>query len=175
MTLPTSLVQPLLPFVQDAAPPQSSAGPLDRLGDLSVSGVTLLGMAGLVVLAWLSLYVARGIILRGVHRITEKTRFTWDDTLRDNRVFHRIAHVAPALVVYYGIALVAGVPDPVVDVVQRVATAFLVVMLVAAAHASLSAANAIYVAEYEHAASRPIKGYLQIVSLVLWIAGGIVT
>jgi len=167
-------------FVQDAAArtapadTASAASTGDLIQQIGASPPTLesaLYFVGLVAAAWIGLVVTRRILLRIVYRITEQTKATWDDQLRENRFFRNLASVTPFLIIYFGITLVPDVVPALELLVQRVALAALVVMLVVSANSFLTAVNAIYVAEYEHARSRPIKGYLQIVSIVLWIAG----
>lgn len=157
--------------LQETAADSASAGDLlQRLTDSPPTVESALYFVGLVVVAWVAHAVTRRVLLRIVNRITERTEVTWDDTLRDHNFFRHLASVAPVLVVYFGIGLVPDIVEPLEALVQRVALAALVVMMVVAIHSFLSAVNSIYVAEYEHADSRPIKGYLQIVTIVLWIA-----
>lgn len=167
------------PLVQETAAGGAPADtvPVASTGDLmqqiSASPPTLesaLYFAGLLVVAWIGLAVTRRILLRIVYRITEQTKATWDDQLRENRFFRNLASITPFLITYFGITLVPDVVPALEQLVQRVALAALVVMLVVSANSFLTAVNAIYVSEYEHARSRPIKGYLQIISIVLWIA-----
>jgi miniconductance mechanosensitive channel len=91
----------------------------------------------------------------------------------------------PALIIYNGVAPALGLtaadlaePDGtsvfLASLTQRVAFSFIVVTLVMAANAFLYAVNDIYTDSYEEAKSRPIKGYLQVVGLILWIAAGVV-
>jgi miniconductance mechanosensitive channel len=142
-------------------------------------------LVGLVILAWIGDRVARGIFKGVVRRVAARTKSTWDDRLIERQVFARIAHIVPALIIYYGIAPAMGLgPDDVGDAVgpaaivaaliQRVALSFIVITIVLAANALLSAVNDIYSDSYEEAKNRPIKGYLQVVGLVMWIAAGVV-
>jgi miniconductance mechanosensitive channel len=142
-------------------------------------------LVGLVILAWIGDRVARGIFKGVVRRVAARTKSTWDDRLIERQVFARIAHIVPALIIYYGIAPALGLgPDDVGDAVgpaaivaaliQRVALSFIVITIVLAANALLSAVNDIYSDSYEEAKNRPIKGYLQVVGLVMWIAAGVV-
>ena len=57
---------------------------------------------------------------------------------------------------------------------QRVALAFIVVTVTMSASAFLDAINDIYNESYSDANNRPIKGYLQVVGLILYIAAGVV-
>lgn len=133
---------------------------------------TALWATVVILVSWLADLLAKGILLRGISRIVARTRFTWDDSLQERRVFHRLAHVAPAAVVYYGALLVPGLPGSIYQVAQRVALSLMVLMVAVSANAFLSAINDIYSTRPD-AKSRPIKGYLQIVAILLYIAAGI--
>ena len=133
---------------------------------------TALWALGVFLLSWLADILAKRILLRFISKVVARTRFTWDDVIQERKVFHRLAHVAPAAVVYYGAVVVPGLPEPVTQVVQRVALAFMVLVVAVSINAFLSAINDIY-ATRPDAKSRPIKGYLQIVAIVLYIAAGI--
>ena len=133
---------------------------------------TALWAVAVFLIAWLADLVAKGFLLRGLSRIVARTRFTWDDALQERRVFRRLAHVAPAAVVYFGAVLVPSLPVPVYQVAQRVALSLMVLLVVVSANAFLLAVNDIYSTRPD-AKSRPIKGYLQIVSIIFYIAAAI--
>jgi miniconductance mechanosensitive channel len=93
--------------------------------------------------------------------------------------------VAPGLVIYYGIGPALGVSGAEITagvsttafmagLTQRVALAFIVVTVTMSASAFLDAINDIYNESYSDANNRPIKGYLQVVGLILYIAAGVV-
>lgn len=128
---------------------------------------------GLVLLAWLADNLTKRYLLKAINRIVAQTRFTWDDALQKRRVFHRLAHVAPAVVIYYGAPMVPGVSSDLAGFVRQACLAFIVVIVVMAADRLLTALNDIYSTRPE-ARSRPIKGYVQIVKIILYIAAGIV-
>ena len=153
------------------------------------------GLFALTLLAWATNLVARRVFLGLVHRVASRTQSTWDDHVIERRVFHRLANVAPALVTYAGIGLALGVaPDaladgPAVDLpstswealvlsgatlVRRVSLAWVVVALATAVGGLLNALNDIYSETYAEAGNRPIKGYLQVISLFMYVAVGVV-
>src|SRR5690606_13110483 len=84
----------------------------------------------------------------------------------------RLANVVPALIVYAGILAVPHVGETVVGLVQNVAVAFIILTLVLALSAALNLVNAVYQRRPE-ARNRPIKGYIQVVKLVLYCAGAL--
>ena len=153
------------------------------------------GLVALTILAWAANVVTRRVFLGLVHRLANRTRSTWDDRISERRVFHRLANVAPALVTYAGIAWALGVgPGTLADVaavdlqstsretlmlagatlVRRVSLAWVVVALTTAIGGLLNALNDIYAETYAESGNRPIKGYLQVISLFLYLAVGIV-
>ncbi len=134
----------------------------------------------LLLVAWLADAVVRRIFLGIVRRLAARTRSTWDDRLIEHRVFARLAHVAPAIVAYSGIAWAmspttgTAASTVVYLLVRRVSLAFIVLTVVIAASNFLAAVNAIYNETYDEARNRPIKGYLQVVSIFLFVTAGIV-
>jgi miniconductance mechanosensitive channel len=133
---------------------------------------TTVWVVGIILLAWFANGLTRRYILKIVSRVVTQTKFTWDDVIFKRKVFRRLAHVAPAIVFYYGAPLVPGIPDDLAQFVQRVAMGFIVLIVVLSADRLLTALNDIYSTRPD-AKSRPIKGYLQIVKIVLFIAAGI--
>jgi len=129
-------------------------------------------VAGILLLAWLADNLTRRYILKVISRVVSQTKFTWDDVIFERKVFRRLAHVAPAIVFYFGAPLVPGVPPVLTQLVQRVALGFMILMVVLSIDGLLTALNDIYSTRPD-AKSRPIKGYLQIVKIVLYIAAGI--
>ena len=151
-------------------------------------------MVALTLLAWATNVVARQIFLRLVQRVARSTQSTWDDRLIERRVFHKLANVAPALVTYVGIGWALGVgPEMLADapsvdfqatsregaalagaiLVRRLSLAWVVIALTTVAGGLLHAMNDVYAETFAEARNRPIKGYLQVISLFLYVAAGI--
>jgi miniconductance mechanosensitive channel len=127
----------------------------------------------LVLLAYLSDKITKSVLVRTVGRIVERTSVTWDDLLQRHGFFTRLAHLAPVLAIYYGIALVPGLPEAFASLIQHAALAAMVLVAVLAADALLSTTGEIYTAS-ALAHGRPIKGYIQGAKIILYIVGGIV-
>lgn len=150
---------------------------------LSVVGA----LAILAVVAWAASQAAKRVLLVFLRKVTKRTRSTWDDRLLDRKVFERIAHLAPAMVVFYGIGLALGVTpeearlgtEPEVLeltflVVRRVAMAYMVLTGALAFSGFLAAVDDIYRHTYLESNNRPIKGYLQVLAIFVYVASGIV-
>jgi miniconductance mechanosensitive channel len=126
----------------------------------------LLAGAGLLYL------VVHRVLVAAIRRFARQSRTAWDDALVDGGVFGRLAHVPPALLVYYGVAFLPDLDETLALLIQRVAFSLLIVAAVRAIAAFLSAVNTIYDANPENR-TRPIKGYLQVVKIVLFLLAGL--
>lgn len=122
--------------------------------------------AGLVVLCVLANWLAKRLIVRGIHRWTAKTRVAWDDLLSQRGVFVRLSHLVPGVLLYQGAILFVdlGLQVP----LQRIALAYLGICVAASVHALLNALQDIY-RRYATAGAKPITGYVQSLQLLLWL------
>ncbi len=123
-----------------------------------------------IVLSWLADLVAKRLLLGGLRRLIRRTKKTWDDILLDRRVFDRLAHIAPALVVYY--AAQHGLADGSMAAVliTRAAVAYMILVGLLVLDSFLTAVVDIY-RTFEVALQKPIKGYVQIVKIALYCLG----
>jgi miniconductance mechanosensitive channel len=133
---------------------------------------TAVWVAGVLLLAWLADNLTRRFILKVISRVVTQTKFTWDDVIFERKVFRRLAHIAPAIIIYYGAPLVPGIPPGLTQLVQRLTLGFMVLIVVLGFDGLLTALNDIYSTRPD-SKSRPIKGYLQILKIILYIAAGI--
>jgi miniconductance mechanosensitive channel len=133
---------------------------------------SLLGLFSLVLVALLADIVAKRQLVRFVRRITRRTKYIWDDALVKHGVFGRFAQLLPALVFYFGLDLVPGLPDGVVVVGENLAISYGLLMLSLATSALLSAINTAY-ENYPKARERPIKGFLQVVKIAVFAVTGV--
>jgi miniconductance mechanosensitive channel len=133
----------------------------------------LSGFLTLAIIAYIGNTIAKRRILALVLLVVKRSQSGWDDVLHRHRVFERLVHLVPAVIVYFGISLVPGMSDDLISLTQRVTAAFMVVIGLLAAGAFLSAGNEIY-DQGEISKTRPIKGYLQVAKIVMFVLGGVV-
>ncbi|MCE3233349.1 MAG: mechanosensitive ion channel family protein [Rickettsiaceae bacterium] len=129
---------------------------------------TLVGITCLVLAAWLTNSVFKRLILRGIQRALSSTSYGRDEELKRHGVIQRLANVMPTMVIMGGITLIPGLPEAAVIIVKNVSTAFIVLTLALAISATLNIVNVIYCRRSD-AHLRPIKGYLQLAKLVMFI------
>jgi miniconductance mechanosensitive channel len=157
---------------------------LDAFAKPLAALVTFLSIA---LFAYIAYLLARKFMLMVVHRIASKTETTWDDILVENNVFKGIANLVPALIFFYT-ANFAG-PEPMgqfghaeaavaVDVAKdfysnldsfliQLSKLYLIGIAVYLFNAFLNSLLGIYNTT-QYAATRPIKGYIQLVKIFIY-------
>ena len=130
------------------------------------------GLLVLAILAIVADFAVKRLLIRAVRRIARRTAHHWDDILLEHNVFGRLAQVVPALVIYYGIALVPALPEAADQIVRNVSLAYLALALTLTLNSLLSAGNAIY-DTYDTARERPIKGYVQVAQIAVFVFGAV--
>lgn len=145
---------------------------LDKLAEIHPLMPLAAMLAALLLGAYIADRIAKFVLLNLVRRFAASTDVSWDNILVEHKVFERIVHLVPAIIIFWGIDVIPDIPDEAVTVVRNVTLGYMVLMLTMALSSSLSAANEIY-SHTEMAKDRPLKGFVQLVQLVIWILGGI--
>ena len=132
-------------------------------------------VAGMVLLAaWLANWLTKHVLLRGLRRLLRAT--THRDAEHDSdvrlSVVPRLANVVPALVLYAGVAAVPDLPPVVVTVVRAICQAFIVLTVALSVSAALDVVNRTY-ERRPKAHEKPIKGYLQVAKIVVFVLAAI--
>jgi len=136
------------------------------LSDLAYLGMLLAG-------SFLVYWVVRVWLVWGIRRLAARSTATWDDALVEAKVFARLAHIPPALVVYYGVGWIPDLDAGLMVLVQRVAISLIIVVASASVIAFLTAVNAIYDAN-PVTRRRPIKAYIQLVKIAITVVTAII-
>ena len=144
------------------------------LKELGVRGWLIEGVELAIVLVAASFvyFLVRSALVRATRRFAASTSTHWDDELVKAGVFDRIAHIAPAFVVYYGMGFFPNISEHFADGIRRVAVAIMIGVGALGLSSFLRAGEAIYDSHPEYR-ERPIKGYLQVVSIVIYLLAGL--
>ncbi|SHJ72851.1 miniconductance mechanosensitive channel [Dethiosulfatibacter aminovorans DSM 17477] len=110
--------------------------------------------------------ITKGIIIRNVKRIVDKSKNTLDEVFYEKRVFHSLGHIAPGLVVY----VFSNSFGDLHDIVKKLAFSYIVAIVLVSIFRSIDAIVAIY-NRFDIAKGRPIKGVMQIVKIVVAVLG----
>ena len=133
---------------------------------------TAMGLVVVLLLAYVADRVAKRVFLAVIGRVARETSFEFDDVLLEYNVFGKLAHLAPALALYYGIQFVPGTSAAVDTLIQHAAQAAMILVGVSALGSFLTAVGKTY-ATSPVAQGRPIEAYIQIAKIALNILAGV--
>jgi miniconductance mechanosensitive channel len=145
---------------------------LEAVGSPAWVGTLILGaILGLVM--WLSTWIARRILLRVVERFAARTATSYDDVLVEERVFHRLAHLAPAMVLRWGAPFAFAAYPTWIDILATAAYLYTALVAVSVVFALLNSVLRIY--ENTRFAQRlPIKPIVQVFKFVAAFSAALV-
>lgn len=139
---------------------------------------TALAGAGLLLAAWLANFITKKIALRALQKALMASPLGTEFGIEDGNgqvklnVIPRLANAVPALVVYAGVGVLPDLPESFVAVTRALCQAFIVVTVALAISRLLNLVNALY-ERRPNARNKPIKGYIQIVKIVMFVLVGL--
>jgi miniconductance mechanosensitive channel len=145
---------------------------LDQLSSIHPLLPVVAGSLILLLIAILADLVTKRLLLVAIRAAATRTRSDWDDALVEHKVFGRLAQIIPAIIVYSGVDLLPGLSEANEAVVRNVAGAYMILVTVLTLAAVLSAANHVYESR-PIARVRPIKGFVQLAQVAIYILGAI--
>jgi len=141
-------------------------------GEIATMLESLILGAAILIFAVLAYFVAKKLLVGLMNRLVSKTRTELDDVLVDNRVFDRLAHLVPAVVIYRFTPLAVG-PHPFIESgVRALAMVYMAIAALGAADAILNALASAY-SRMKISKRLPIKSIVQLLKVVLFFIGGV--
>lgn len=131
----------------------------------------LLGIVAL--LSIIGNLIARKIILAIIHTLVKKSKTDWDDILLEHKVFDRLSHFAPALIIYFSADFIFIEFPKWLHFIQKCSYIYMIVISLVVINSFINGVHDIY-KTLPVAKNRSIKGYIQVVKIIVYIVGGIV-
>lgn len=126
--------------------------------------VVLIGL-----LSILANFIAKGIVLRVLPHFIRKIRFTWNTIILERKVFRKLSHIVPAIIIY---SFAPAFTEQMTRIIQKFSFVYIILVGIIVIDELLNALEDIY-RTYEVSKHKPIKGYLQVVKIFVYILGGI--
>jgi miniconductance mechanosensitive channel len=114
-------------------------------------------------------FITKKVVLRVLTHIINNNKFNWDNMLLERKVFHRLSHIVPAIIIYY---FSSTFPDY-QHLIEKGAITYIIVVGLMVIYSFLNAFNDIYLT-FEISKIKPIKGYIQVVQIIVFVLGGII-
>ncbi|HKJ40696.1 MAG TPA: mechanosensitive ion channel domain-containing protein [Sunxiuqinia sp.] len=125
-------------------------------------------LVALFLLAWLVHFITKKVLAQIIHQFVRKTKTQWDDFLLDRKVFSALAHLSSALLFYYSYNFSEN--EVIANLLLGFSRLYFVGIFTLVAVRLGNAANDIYQTT-PYAATRPIKGYIQLVQILIICVG----
>lgn len=127
----------------------------------------VIGFLVILLLAYLSDIFSKWVIKIVVVRMVTRTKNIWDDILLEKRVFERLSHLAPAIVLWYSAGHVLAGYEKTGNVIQVLLTLYMIIVSAMVVSSFLKSLNEIY-QTFPMSEGKSIKGYIQIVQLIVY-------
>lgn len=129
-------------------------------------------LASLVVMSLLSFYITRFIVMRVIKTVVNRTSNNWDNKLLSNRLLNRVSYIVPAILIYKYIPFVLPYNPGWLAFILAVLGIYIVLVILLSIFTLVNTFGDIY-NEWEISNYKPIKGYLQLVKVLLSFFAGV--
>lgn len=136
--------------------------------------LTFLIAATIVLVAVILFYMCKKLLIPLIKKITESTKFTWDDHLFNEKVTTSICHLVPPLVFYLLVPLAFRQRGVLFEFVMTVIAVYLTAMFTKLVIAFISSFQAIS-AEHDNLKNKPLKGVYQMMKIIVICVGVIIS
>lgn len=126
-----------------------------------------------VIIIFLSIignYIAKKWILRSINKLIIRSKFQWDDVLLEAKVLDRLAHFAPALILYLLLPIPLEKYDTAVQFVTSLIVIYMIFLTVRVLDALLNTITQIY-QSFDASKEIPIKSFTQILKIIIYFVG----
>jgi miniconductance mechanosensitive channel len=123
----------------------------------------------LIIICLITYLLTRHIVIRALSGMTQKTQTLWDDLILSKPFLRRLSYVPPLIVIYSSASLFHSSED----IIRKISVALILLFLLMASGTFLASLGNVYTT-FEFSKGRPIKGYIQIAKIIIYIAGGII-
>jgi len=128
---------------------------------------------GIILLLSVIIYIlTKRIIVVSIRSYVHRSENEWDDIFLENRVFNRLAHIAPALLVYYTIHYSLDMPV-LVTIIRKISVIYIMIISLLVVNSFINSLHDIYL-RFPISKDKPIKGYVQVLKLFIYLVTAII-
>jgi miniconductance mechanosensitive channel len=119
-----------------------------------------------IILALLADFIVKRIIIAAITALTKRTKNDWDDVLVKQKVFNRLAHLAPALIIYNALQFIFDAEN-LVTFLGNLTQSYMILVVLMVIDSVLNALHEIYM-KLPISKGRNIKGFIQVVKIIFY-------
>jgi len=126
-----------------------------------------IAVTGMLLLSIGANFVAKRYILSALTYLISKSSSKWDDAVLRQRALNRLAHLAPALVIFVLTPIALQDFDSAIGIIRGALLIYMIIILMLVIDSLLSSVEEIY-QNFRAAKQIPIKGFIQVLKLAVY-------
>ena len=118
-------------------------------------------------------YLCQAIFVGGMKHYTKRAPHQWNTLLMNRRVVHHLIHILPGILVYFLLPLAFVRGKEILDFSQKICAVYIIAAILFTINGLLLVMLDVYNAR-DKQKNRPMKGFVQVLQVLLFFIGGIV-
>lgn len=118
-------------------------------------------------------YLCQAIFVGGMKHYTNRAPHQWNTLLMKRRVVHHLIHILPGILVYFLLPLAFVRGKEILDFSQKICAVYIIAAILFTINGLLLVMLDVYNARNKQK-NRPMKGFVQVLQVLLFFIGGIV-
>lgn len=118
-------------------------------------------------------YLCQAIFVGGMKHYTKRAPHQWNTLLMKRRVVHHLIHILPGILVYFLLPLAFVRGKEILDFSQKICAVYIIAAILFIINGLLLVMLDVYNAR-DKQKNRPMKGFVQVLQVLLFFIGGIV-
>lgn len=118
-------------------------------------------------------YRCQAIFVGGMRRYTKRAPHQWNTLLMKRKVVHHLIHVLPGILVYFLLPLAFVRGKEILEFSQKICAVYIIAAILFTINGLLLVMLDVYNAK-DKQKSRPMKGFVQVLQVLLFFIGGII-
>ena len=118
-------------------------------------------------------YLCQAIFVGGMRRYTKRAPHQWNTLLMKRKVVHHLIHVLPGILVYFLLPLAFVRGKEILDFSLKICAVYIIAAILFTINGLLLVMLDVYNAQ-DKQKSRPMKGFVQVLQVLLFFIGGII-
>jgi miniconductance mechanosensitive channel len=128
---------------------------------------TLAGIVLIIIIAIISDFILKRVIINIIALIVKKSKTIWDDILLNKKILIRLSHLAPALILFYLLRFVLYDYENIVTIIQGAIKVYIVILSLMVIDPLINGLHNIY-QTLPVSKDRSIKGYIQVAKIIIY-------
>lgn len=131
---------------------------------------TLLVGASVFFMAFALFFILKWISVTVVHRFAVKSKTQWDDVLLKYKVFTKVVHLVPGLIIYSSVSFAEPFYPKLDAYLLNITEVYLLITIVLFVNAMLNSLNDIYNITFSFSKEKPLAGFVQLVKIFVYFS-----